>query len=158
MKYFKNTYPKINELLFENIEGDNFDRLTRWHQVTLKPKCEKLTELMMPKDGQNVTDEQKRKEIETFENLLKILNKQLKNDDEYFSGSDTMCALDIIIHSDVSTIVYMYSLREKLNDKEYPRLSKWMTEMSKNQYIMDNLHKMKEVISNKRMYGDFLKQ
>ena len=44
MKYFKNTYPKINELLFENIEGDNFDRLTRWHQVTLKPKCEKLTE------------------------------------------------------------------------------------------------------------------
>ena len=69
-----------------------------------------------------------------------------------------MCALDIIIHSDVSTIVYMYSAREKLNDKEYPRLSKWMTEMSKNQYIMDNLNKMKEVISQKRMYGDFLKQ
>ena len=140
MKYFKNTYPKINELLFENIEGDNFDRLTRWHQNTLKPKCETLTKLML---SQSVTDDQKRREIETFENLLKILNKQLKNDDEYFSGSDTMCALDIIIHSDVSTIVYMYSTRESLNDKEYPRLSKWMTEMSKNQYIMDNLLKMK---------------
>ena len=44
--------------------------------------------MLVGRDGKGVTDEQKRKEIETFENLLKILNKQLKNDDEYFSGSD----------------------------------------------------------------------
>ena len=46
------------ELLLENIEGDSFDKLTR-----LKQKCE----LMMQKDGQNVTDEQKRNVIEIFE-------------------------------------------------------------------------------------------
>ena len=103
------------------------------------------------------TDDQKKQEIERFEEMLQRLREQFKNDETYLSGTDSMCALDILFHSDVSAIVCMYSIRERLDEKKYPELSKWMTEMAKNEFISDNISKMKEVISAKRMYGDFLK-
>ena len=62
-----------------------------------------------------------------------------------------------MFYSDVSAVVHMYSIKERLDQEKYPELSKWMSEMGKNQFILDNVHKMKEVISARRMYGDFLK-
>ena len=80
-----------------------------------------------------------------------------ESDEEFFSGRDQISAVDIMLHSEVSTIVYMYSLKEKLSDKEYPHLSVWMNKMSQQQCVADHLLKMKEIIQRKRMYGDFIK-
>ena len=72
---------------------------------------------------QKVSDDEKKKEVNLFEKLLKKLDEQLKDSEgDYFSGNDQMSAIDIILHSDISTIVYMYSLKEKLSEKEYPSL------------------------------------
>mmetsp|Transcript_6064 Transcript_6064/g.9772 ORF Transcript_6064/g.9772 Transcript_6064/m.9772 type:complete len:85 (+) Transcript_6064:516-770(+) len=77
--------------------------------------------------------------------------------EEFFSGVDQISSIDIMLHSEISTIVYMYSLKEKLSEKEYPHLSAWMNQMGLQQCISDHLLKMKEIIQRKRMYGDFIK-
>jgi hypothetical protein len=53
----------------------------------------------------------------------------------YLSGSDSMCVLDLMFYSDVSAVVHMYSIKERLDQEKYPELSKWMSEMGKNQFI-----------------------
>ena len=77
--------------------------------------------------------------------------------EDFFSGGDSISAIDVLLHGDICTIVYMYSLKEKLSEKEYPHLSQWMQLMSHHQCIADNLLKMKETIQMRRMYGDFIK-
>ena len=79
------------------------------------------------------------------------------SNEDYFSGCGKMSCIDIILHSDICTIVYMYSLKERLSEKEYPSLSVWMQVMSTHSNIDLNLLKMKEIIQKRRMYGDFIK-
>ena len=120
LKYLENTFPEVKEQLFDPIKNDNFKKLVKWHQNNLKPRCEILINLHMQ---QKVSDDEKKREVSLFEKLLKKLDEQLKDSGEdYFSGCDKMSAIDIILHSDIATIVYMYSLKEKLSDKEYPSL------------------------------------
>ena len=64
---------------------------------------------------EGATDDQKRQEIEVFERCLRSFGEQFKNDEVYLSGTDSMCALDILFHSDISAIVYMYSIKERLD-------------------------------------------
>ena len=84
---------------------------------------------------QGATDDQKKLEIAAFERTLTTLGQQFKNDEMYLSGSDSMCVLDLMFYSDVSAVVHMYSIKERLDQEKYPELSKWMSEMGKNQFI-----------------------
>ena len=128
MTFLKETQPKIKETLFDNVESENHEKLMKWHQNHLKPRCDRLVAMMKEKSARNAD---KSKEISRFEMLLKELDKKHKEGiEDYFSGTDTMCATDIILHSTISTVVYMYSSKEKLSDKEYPNLSSWMSAMA----------------------------
>ena len=42
LKYLQNTYPDIKSELFDNIQGNNFEKLIKWHQNILKPRCDSL--------------------------------------------------------------------------------------------------------------------
>ena len=82
-----------------------------------KPRCDTLIELMAKK---NVPDADKAKEIGKLSSLLQKMEGMLKDlNSEYFSGNGNVSAVDILLHSELSTIVYMYSTKEKLNEQEY---------------------------------------
>ena len=110
---------------------------------------------MLKKD---VTDSEKQKEITRLDKLLKNMDDMLKDSNsEYFSGVDEMSVIDIVLHSEISTIIYMYSLKERLSDTEFRFLAPWMNRMAECECISENLLKMKEVIQMRQMYGDFIK-
>ena len=67
--------------------------------------------------SKKTTDAEKQKEISRLDKLLKNMDDMLKeSNSEYFSGIDEISAIDIALHSEVSTIIYMYSLKERLSD------------------------------------------
>lgn len=92
-------------------------------------------------------EDQKKVELERFKKLLRNLDTNLKEkrekepdmeEDEVmcFSGrADRMSLIDIVIHSDVITIVNMYSSKRELNEKTFPDLSAWLKYMENSNAI-----------------------
>ena len=56
LKYLENTFPAVKQYLFDHIKGDNLNRLIKWHQVNLRPRSEKLTQLQL---AEKVTNDEK---------------------------------------------------------------------------------------------------
>ena len=85
------------------MQGKNYDKLIKWYQNLLKPRVDSLINIVIQK---KIRDKEIEKEIKMFEKLLKQLDDSLKESKaEYFSGTDTVSAIDMVLHSGVSTIV-----------------------------------------------------
>jgi len=68
-----------------------------------------------------------------------------------------MCAIDIIIHSHLSTVIAMGSiLKNKLNSQKYPDLSAWYDKMNNQRNIRANLNKMTDIVDKKKFFGMLL--
>ena len=85
--------------------------------------------------------------------MLKNIKDETDGDQVYFSASGEISAIDIILHSEICTIVDMYSSNQKIQDKKYEHLSAWMELMNSEPYIDNNLRQMKEVIRTHKLYG-----
>ena len=57
----------------------------------------------------------------------------------FLSGTESVSAIDVTLHSEISTIIFMYSTREKLNKLDYPYLQPWMDRMQGIQVIYESL-------------------
>lgn len=149
IKYVKNAFPLIRETLFD-IEGDNLEKLLTWHSNVLKPRCDILIKMMLEKrtaDGKVITDDDKKKEINRFLVLLQKLDENLKKyDSDYFSGNSKVSAIDVVLHSTIVTIVYMYSTKGRLSSTEYRYLQPWMERMSKFEVVDQNCMQMRQII------------
>ena len=67
--------------------------------------------------SKKTTDSEKQKEINRLDKLLKNMDDMLKeSNSEYFSGNNELSVIDVVLHSEISTIIYMYSLKERLSD------------------------------------------
>ena len=78
----------------------------------------------------NSTKADKAKDIQRFEKLLKNMDDMLRDGKAtFFSGTENVCAIDVVLHAEISTIIFMYSTRERLNKLEYPYLQPWMDRM-----------------------------
>lgn len=159
LKYMKGTFPEVKLKLFDTIAEGKFERLVNWHKNTLKPRCDSLINLQFLSTS---NDEDKQKDIVKFEKLLKNADDMLKeikeendNDDIdiYFSGTGEISAIDIILHSQICTIVDMYSENQKISERKYEELSAWMELMNNEPHIEDNLRQMKDVIKQNKLYG-----
>ena len=168
LKYLKNTFVSIKEELFDTIEDpEQYEKLVKFHQTTLRPCVDKLIKLALDEKS---SEDAKKKELEKFKKLLKNLNLNLKdknaklkeqggeNDQCFFSGSsENMSLVDIIIHSDVITIVGMYSAKRELSDTEFKELSSWLTIMEENSNAIKlSIDEMNKVIVDKRLYSNHL--
>ena len=86
---------------------------------------------------------------------MKEIKEENDNDDIdiYFSGTGEISAIDIILHSQICTIVDMYSENQKISERKYEELSAWMELMNNEPHIEDNLRQMKDVIKQNKLYG-----
>ena len=137
LKYINNTFPEIHKELFSDIKGSNYEKLITWHRNVLQPRCQTLTELMLNPNSLKVD---KTKEVQRFEKLLKNMDDMLRDGKSTFlSGTESVSAIDVTLHSEVSTVIFMYSTREKLNKLDYPYLQPWMDRMQGIQVIYESL-------------------
>jgi hypothetical protein len=146
LKYLMNTFPVIKEQMFD-IEGENLPKLLTWYLNVLKPRCDILINMMIEKkthEGKIITDDEKSREVNRFLGLLQKLDENLKKfNSDFFSGNDRISAIDVVLHSVIVTIVYMYSTKGRLSSTEYRYLSPWMERMSKIEVIERNCLEMK---------------
>ena len=71
-------------------------------------------------------------EIEKTEKLVQRIEEELiKTSDKgnFFSRNGRVCAVDFVLYSDLTTIVCMYYKQNKLNERKFPHVFKWMEEM-----------------------------
>lgn len=85
--------------------------------------------------------------------MLKDIKDETDSDQVYFSGSGEISAIDIMLHSEICTIIDMYSSTQRISDKKYIELSAWMDMMNSDSYIETNLSHMKDVIRTHKLYG-----
>lgn len=159
IRYVKNSFPQSREGIFD-IDGDNLEKLLVWHTNVLKPRSDILINMMIEKrttDGKVITDDDKKKEVNRFLVLLQKLDENLKKyDSEFFSGNNKVSAIDIVLYSTIITIVYMYSTKGRLSSTEYRYLTPWMERMSKIDVIEQYSLEMKQIVSDRQLYGDLI--
>ena len=90
--------------------------------------------------------------------VLKKLEKSLQeSNSDYFSSSVQPCAIDLIIHSHISTVIYMGTLlTNKLNDQKYPELALWYNLMNDQYQCREQLEKLYAVLDKKKYFGKYL--
>jgi len=119
LKYIRQNYQgneQIEELFSTEknhqirISSEKFDRLMEWHSNILKPLCSKKLKFIY--ETKDMSDKDKTKK---FKKLFKLFDKltdffEENNNSTFLSGSDTgPCAADLVIYSEISTIVFMYA-------------------------------------------------
>ena len=111
-------------------------------------------------------------ELEKYKKFLKNLDSNLKekkllvqsqdpDDDKevFFSGTSDISLADIAVHSEVITVVNMYSANRELDPKEFPDLSKWLKDMEEASVTIKNSNdKMYEIIKEKRLQSNLLNE
>ena len=82
--------------------------MIEWHKNVLKPLCNKLKNIYKHKD---MSDREKKKQFKLLFKLFDKLTEELQSQGTIFlSGSNTdPSAPDIMIYSEISTIVCMYA-------------------------------------------------
>ena len=108
LMYLKNQFEPVQSQLYDNM-GEDHLKLFKWHANILKPRCDVLIGLMKQKDLPDIT---KQKEIDKLDKLIKKMDEMLQNNNaEFFSNNDQPSVVDILLHSELSTIVYCYSTK-----------------------------------------------
>ena len=73
LMYLKNQFEPVKTQLYDSI-GDDVYKLFKWHANILKPRCDALISLMMQK---HVPDENKQKEVDKLDKLIKKMDEML---------------------------------------------------------------------------------
>ena len=107
LMYLSGSFPDIKSRFFEYQKQDNFDKLMNWYINTLKPNCDSIIRCFVKVKSQAEI----KKEVKRFEILLANMEKMLKDQchGEFFSGNDSMAAVDVVLYFQVSTIIKICS-------------------------------------------------
>ena len=147
----------VKKLLHDNISGEHLESIIEWHQLKFKERAVLLTQMMCLTD---TDDDERAQEVEHFHKLLLHLDNTLKTINggaTYFSGSDTMCHLDIILFNDLMNIISMYNPSKTISENKYRVLRPWMDRMMTNPVISEAHGKMIQILTEKKLMGDYMK-
>ena len=96
-------------------------------------------------------------EIDKTEKLIARMEEELiKTSDKgnFFSRNGRISAIDIVLYSDLTSIVCMYYKQNNLNEKKFPNVHRWMKSMKNIQEVQDMDETYIDIITEQKLMFD----
>lgn len=155
INFLVNKHKHVSETLYPKAQEEEIEKMLSWHQYRMRLETQRLIRMIVPSKvlgdvpASSEAKQKQRNNIYGEHGILSVLNDKLKQSNAYICG-ELMSVVDILIYSEISTILALTLKSEEEIAANHPEIDKWIKRMKQVDGIKDLDHELEEII---KRYG-----